>query len=160
MMSKKIRKETENLAGLEKDMRGKRHNLQCKCTHKQGNEFSIFKTNEKDRKNQDLWKCRDCGKRMSITRIDKDELEAACAIIDQACDAIKLNARPDDEKVITTAQKMQATLPRVSQYYSAVLDSIQKRRDKKNNHDRGYNGGYGGTEYVGGYSSARKNQRG
>lgn len=131
-MSKKNRKKSEEIRKHQIAIDRNKFSNYCRCNHRDSSgQYTLIATNKKDENGRTIWKCRDCEHDVKIQRFSNNEIQKAVDVLTTVCDAIKMSARPDDERTLERAQKVQATLPTLVRDYNSVLKHADDTREKE-----------------------------
>ena len=148
-MSKNIEKNMQAVEKVEKKTANERYKIQCRCSHKQGNDFTIVNTGRKNQAGRPIYKCKQCRKEVILQKISDQERANALEVVSQMCDIIKMNASQKDERIYEMAMKTQATLPNLEKAFVTTLDKVKNIRKSKDNRRNSYDGGYSGPQTIG-----------
>lgn len=110
---------------------------QCECLHRMYNNTMLTPIkNTEDGKPK--FKCRICGKIVSISKYSQEEIDHAFSVIDDLCDAVKLTSRdPESDSTRMTIQYQKDSV-RMHEAMNTLMGAINSQ--KKKNQNRG-NGG-------------------
>lgn len=119
-----IKKQVQAIQKQQKKLAEMADALKSKCTHTVRGDLDIVP--DKSYKQGSLhFICRQCQKKLDLSRIQDDKLQEACDIIDRAIDTIKITIDPNREDDYKILKRMARTQHRVRTtvipYYNAAL---------------------------------------
>jgi hypothetical protein len=132
-----IKKQTEEMLKARKKMDRVAEQFKADCSHVSNGEPAFIPSNEPRREGELAYVCKNCHKRIVISKISEEDITKACDIIDRAIDTIKITANPnseDTEKLLERLSKVQFRVR--NEIVPAYMASLKKNTIGRRNDNR------------------------
>lgn len=142
--SKEIAKKIQRVREIDKKSALSKKLICAECLHRKNGSYALVRSDNRGPGGGTEWHCKNCGAKIELKQIDQKELLKAIDTVYQACNMVKLTARPDvSEKDASLVKMVSDMMFRLDAYlpqmYQAALSNKGANHDRKNGRKNGSN---------------------
>lgn len=147
--SKSIAKQFQKIKEIDKKTALSRKRLSAECLHRKNGQYALVRKDGRDGAPTE-WHCRICGAKIELRQIDQKKLQDAVDTVYQACNMIKLTARPDvSEKDASLIKMVSDIMFRIDAYLPSMYQAALSAKSNNKGERKGSRGGNVVFEHYG-----------